>query len=467
MSDRKVDFSLRFALQHDQPSSALYTRQEIATVANRVAAEAARIEESRGRGPLSFLELPGAYSRDHGSTSFGDTFWQTLDTIHVAADTIRNGHAHFVHLGIGGSALGAITLIQALGASKDAGYESPADIRIPDNVDPDWIGKVLHELDFRRTYINVVSKSGGTVETIATFAVLWERLRSESGLSPEELRKRIFVTTNPEEGALADLARTEGFTILPLPEVVHGRFSVLSPVGLFAAAVAGIDIEELLEGGRQADADTATAPFWENPAQQLAALHFLAPDRGISNLILFPYSNRLQSLADWYSQLVAESLGKQGQGLTPVKALGVTDQHSQLQLYNDGPKNKLVVFFSISRYAETLRIPELIASNPEYAYLTNHSLGDLMKAEREATEVSLHLHGVPSCRFDLAELNAFNMGYLLMTLQKTVCLLGRLLGVNAFDQPGVDQSKEYARAMLGRAGERYDRLRATIAGLSE
>lgn len=467
MSREEVDFSLRLALQNGEPLDTLFTRDEVDAFGTRVTEAATRLEESRDQAPLSFLALPYAYSEEHGPTCFDSTFWDTLATIHATADRIRNARGHFLHLGIGGSALGAITLVDALGMGNGVGYDCPAKIHISDNVDPDSLGRILHCLELRNTYVNVVTKSGNTVETIANFAVLWDLLRSESGLASEELRKRIYVTTNPDEGALADLAHAEGFTLLPLPGALHGRFSVLSPAGLFAAAVAGVDIEQLLQGAREADRKTAEAPFWENPAQQFAALHCLGQQKGISNLILFPYSNRLQKVADWYSQLVAESLGKQGQGLTPVKALGVTDQHSQLQLYNDGPKDKLVVFFSISRHAETLRIPELIASNPEFAYLANKSFGDLMRAEREATEVSLHLHGVPSCRFNLGVLNAFNMGYLLMTLQKTVCILGALSGVNAFDQPAVEESKEYARAMLGKTGEQYDRLRDTVARLSK
>lgn len=470
MSRETLNFNMRLALEDGEPRGVLFDRQEIAAVAGRVTEEAKRIEEARIEGgPLSFLELPYAYAPEPGPTIFGDTFFKTLATIRAAADRIRDARGSFLHLGIGGSALGAITLVDALGATKEMGYDCPAKIHVPDNVDPDWIGSIIHQLDFTRTYLNVVSKSGGTVETIAVFALLWERMRSESGLSPEELRERIFITTNPEGGALAELAHAQGFTVLPLPEAVHGRFSVFSPMGLFAALVAGIDVDGLLQGARAADRDTAERPFWDNPARRFAALHYLGQTRqGISNLILLPYSNRLRTIADWYSQLVAESLGKEGQGMTPVKALGVTDQHSQLQLYNDGPKDKLVVFFSLAEHEEKLRIPGLIASSPAYAYLGNRSLNELLKAERQATEVSLHLHGVPSCRFELDELSPSSVGYLLTVLEKTVCILGRLFGVNAFDQPGVEESKEYARAMLGKKDdERYDRLRETVARLAE
>lgn len=460
-----VSFDAGFALQHEENKAALFSKEELTAVSHRVSEEAALIEKGHGEGPLAFLDLPYAYTS--GGTTFKSTFLETLGVINEAAQRIRGTHGQFVHLGIGGSALGAITLVDALGKTKAMGYESPAEIYVPDNVDPDWIAQFLHKFDFNRLYLHVISKSGGTTETIATFALLWDKLRRESGLPDEELRKRVFITTNPEEGPLAHVARSGGFTLLPLPDAIHGRFSVFSPMGLFASAVAGIDVDQLLAGARAADRQTAENGFWQNAAQQLAALHYLGlTQKGLSILVLFPYSNRLRTIADWYSQLVAESLGKDGQGMTPVKALGVTDQHSQLQLYNDGPKNKLILFFSVAEHADVLTIPASIADNQNYSYLTDKTLNDLLRAELLATEVSLHLHGVPSCHFELSEISAFNIGFLLTVLEKTVCILGGLLGVNAFDQPGVEESKEYARAMLGKAGAEYDKLRQRVMHLS-
>ncbi len=466
-STNNVGFKLKFALQHEGLSGALFSRNEIEAVVDRVGEEMQRLKERSGQGPLAFLDLPYAYNPEHGQTVFGDTFVNTLPTIRQATERIHSMRGQFLHLGIGGSALGAITLIDALSKTKEMGYESSAEVFVPDNVDPDWIAQIMQRLDFSRVFIHVISKSGGTTETIAAFAVFWEKMRRESGVSLDELRRRVFVTTNPEAGPLASLARSQGFTLLPLPDAIHGRFSVFSPMGLFTGAVAGVNVDDLLAGARAADRETAGSPFWQNPVQQLAALHYLGLTRkALSILVLMPYSNRLRTVADWYSQLVAESLGKNGQGMTPVKALGATDQHSQLQLYNDGPKDKLVVFFSIKRHADVLGIPESIGENPDYSYLANKTLNELLRAELEATEVSLHLHGVPSCHFELSELNAFNVGYLLTLLEKTVCILGELLGVNAFDQPGVEESKEYARAMLGKEGARYDTLRQRVAELS-
>jgi glucose-6-phosphate isomerase len=340
-------------------------------------------------------------------------------------------------------------------------------IFIPDNVDPELITMLLQEIRPERTFVHVVSKSGDTVETIANFAVVYKFLLDQ-GLDESVLRRRVFVTTNPDRGGLADLAREFGFTIIPLPDEIHGRFSVLSPSGLFGVAVAGKDLSELLAGARDADEYTRRAGFWENPAKLLAALHYIGnTSKGIDCLVLLPYVHAMRTIADWYSQLVAESLGKNGKGLTPVKALGVTDQHSQLQLYNDGPRNKLVVFFDVGGYRAQVDIPDIFSHLEPFSFLRGHSLNDLIDAERRATAVSLFTHGVPSCTLRLDELSAGNVAGLLVVLEKTVCILGELYGVNAFDQPGVEESKEYARAMLGKEGLRYEHLRENVASLEK
>jgi glucose-6-phosphate isomerase len=472
---QKTNFYMKFALQDGESRGALFSKDELSTVSSEVASAASLIEQLRGKPEkngstqseesrqLAFLELPYAYEPEYGTTIFGDELQLAMEKIQEASAHIRQSNSQFLHLGIGGSALGAIMLLNALETNAKNDPNGSTQIHVPDNVDPDWIAAILRGIDMSKVYVNVISKSGGTVETIATFSILWEKMIRESGLPTQELQKRVFITTNPEGGALKQIQESEKFNFLPLPDSIHGRFSVLSPMGLFTAAIGGINIKSLLAGARLADQHTANSPFWENPAQQLAALHFLGlRKKGLSVLVLLPYSNGMRTVADWYSQLVAESLGKNGQGMTPVKALGVTDQHSQLQLYNDGPKDKLVVFFSVEEFAETLTIPK-IPSTSAYEYLEGNTLNALLRAELQATEVSLHLHGVPSCRFELPKLNAFNLGYLITILEKTVCILGRLLNVNAFDQPGVEESKEYARAMLRKSGEKYALLRETVA----
>ena len=438
---KQIEFDLSLSLQSDSRSDCLLAKGELDALRGPVEEAACSIEAGRGKGNLAFLELPYAYDEEHGPTNFGDLFVRTKHRFSEIRERVSRSDGQYIHIGIGGSALGAATLANAIGQRT---FNGP---HIPNNIDPDTLGALLDQLDPTRVFANVVSQSGNTVETVATYAVLRNFL-AKSGLSNAAIAERISFTTDPAEGALRDLAISEGAEILPLPSSIHGRFSVFAPTGLFTAAAAGADIDGLLAGARWADGTTRDQPFWSNPAKLLAALHF-ACDKTLeaSCLVLMPYSDRLCSIADWYSQLVAESLGKGGRGITPVKALGVTDQHSQLQLYNDGPKNKLVVMFSLEEFSRSIAIPDNIGRS--FSYLQGHSINDLLEAERKATEVSLHLNGVPSCGFRLPRLDAFHLGALLVILEKTVCILGLLYGVNAFDQPGVEESKAYARAMLG------------------
>lgn len=467
---KSIEFSIKYAFKdaltkNNITSQSLFDKEDLESISEQIDKISEDIEERRGKGPLAFMDLPYAYDLSYGKTIFGDIFIDARRTILEHAKKIQESGGHYLHLGIGGSALCAITLINALGDQNNK--KTPCEIHIPDNIDPDMISLLLSRLDINKTYLNVVSKSGSTVETIATFTVIFDFLKKR-GIPHSVLKRRVFVTTDPDGGALNELAKTEGFMILPLPKEVHGRFSVFSPTGLFTAAIGGIDIDELLRGAREADRWTAKAPFWENPAKKLAALHFYGNTyKNFVSLILLPYSDRLKTIADWYSQLVAESLGKKGKGIIPVKALGVTDQHSQLQLYNDGPKDKLIVFFGLKRYQHEIVIPEVVSANSHYDYLKGHSLNDLIDAERRATAASLYFHDVPNCSFMLDELSAFNLGALFTILEKTVCILGELYNINAFDQPGVEESKMYAKAMLGKKGKQYDELREKIRQLEE
>nr|NIR09094.1 glucose-6-phosphate isomerase [Candidatus Aminicenantes bacterium] len=260
----------------------------------------------------------------------------------------------------------------------------------------------------------------------------------------------------------------EGFTLIPIPDSVHGRFSVLSPGGLMTAAVSGINIDELLEGARVMNEATDELNLWENPVLLYAAVHYLVnTQKNIDTLILMPYSQKLSTFADWYSQLVAESLGKNGKGITPVKALGATDQHSQLQLYNDGPKNKLVTFFSVDKFNRNIKIP---AESPEwegYSYLKGHTINEFIDSSRMATAFSLYKNGVPNCTIHMPELIPFYMGQLFMLLEKVIPILGKLYEINAFNQPGVEESKDYARAILGKNGTKYDKIRKEIKDFTE
>lgn len=440
----------------------LLSDAELDRIRPNIDALAEQIELRRHQPTLSWLSLPYAYHPGLGPTQFGSQLEATFGVIKRSAEAIRQQASDYVHLGIGGSALGSVVLRDALGDGLDPDQQSPpCRLHLVDNVDPELIARLVRKVDWANAYLNVVSKSGETVEPMATFFILYEQLKRH--VPEDALRQRVFVTTRPDKGPLRELCVHHGFTLLPLPQSVHGRFSVLSPAGLLTAAVCGIDLEALLDGAREMDRLTRQAAFGDNPMKLLAALHYLFnTERALHTLVLMPYAHGLRTIADWYSQLVAESLGKDGRGMTPVKALGATDQHSQLQLYNDGPKDKFVVFFAADRFRVTTPMPASLPTAEEYAYLWGRSLNELLAAEQEGTAVSLRNHGVPNCTILLSDISARTVGALFMLLQKVVCLLGELYQVNAFDQPAVEESKELARAMMGCSGPEYDQLRATV-----
>lgn len=418
-------------------------------------------QEKQVNKDLSFLSLPYAYNKEFGTTILGDALWGVKEQIESKAIMINEKASDFIQIGIGGSALGTIALYNALGNELNAHSKQNLNIYLPDNIDPDWIGRILGSINMETTYFAVISKSGGTVETLANFAVFYEA--AGKILTAEQLKEHFIIITNPGRGTLYELCKKEGFTLIPIPESIHGRFSVFSPGGLFPAAIMGIDIDELIRGARDMDIITEEKSFWENPLLIYSAIHYIAnTTKGLSTLILIPYSHNLRTIADWYAQLIAESLGKDGKGMTPVKALGATDQHSQLQLYIDGPRNKLVTFFSIENFHRNIEITSVFPELAAFQHIAGHSLNELINIEQRATAISLYNNGIPGCTFIIPELSPYYLGQLLMLLEKVTCILGKLYGVNAFNQPAVEDSKKYTRALLGSDGTDAEQKRREI-----
>ena len=336
-------------------------------------------------------------------------------------------------VGIGGSALGAATISTALGPSE-------VDHRVLDNVDPAHTLAVLDGLPLSETAVNVVSRSGTTAETLATFLVVRDAMR-EAGVDWTE---RTVVTTG-ESGPLRELADEHDLPVLDVPEGVPGRFSALSAVGLVPAAIRGHDIEELLAGGRRA-AESLAPSLFECPAYAYGAVAHGLEERGATVNAVMPYAERLEPFAEWFAQLWAESLGKDGRGQTPARALGATDQHSQLQLYRAGPRDKLVTLVR-PRERPVLPVPE--PDIEDLAYLGGHDLGELLDAEFQATEASLAAAGRPNVRVELDRLDAESVGELLYGMEVACVLAGELAGVETFTQPAVEWGKRAARGLLG------------------
>jgi glucose-6-phosphate isomerase len=343
-------------------------------------------------------------------------------------------------VGIGGSSLGAETITGALGCS---GHHTL------DNVDPVETARVLDDLPLESTLVNVVSRSGTTAETLANFLVV----RSAMDDAGVEWTERTVVTTG-ESGPLRELAEEHDLPTCSVPEGVPGRFSALSAVGLLPAAALGCDIEAILAGGAEGR-ESLSASLFETPAYAYGAVAHALENRGATTNAFVPYAEALEPLAEWFAQLWAESLGKDGLGQTPVRALGATDQHSQLQLYRAGRKDKLVTLLR-PRNREDVSIPETDIES--LSYLGGESLGELLDAEFEATEASLAAAGQPNVRLEIDRLDEKGVGRLLYELEAACVLVGELSGVETFTQPAVEWGKRAARGLLG--GKEFEEAEA-------
>ncbi|WP_129112766.1 glucose-6-phosphate isomerase [Halegenticoccus tardaugens] len=387
----------------------------------------------------------GRADAEHGYASLNLPTTTDADAIRAAVEPFADAEA-VLTVGIGGSALGAATIAEGLSDapvgrsdSRNA-TETGVEAHFLDNVDPAHATALLDSLPLDRTAVNVVSRSGTTAETLANFLVVREAMAA-AGVDWTE---RTFVTTG-EAGNLRGLAEKHDLPALDVPEGVPGRFSALSTVGLACAAIQGRDVEAILDGGAAAAEDLSGSLF-ESPAYAYGAAAYALDRRGASINAMMPYAESLEYFAEWFAQLWAESLGKDGVGQTPARALGATDQHSQLQLYRAGPRNKLVTLVR-PREREDRAIPETDLDG--LSYLGGSSLGDLLDAEFEATEASLAAAGRPNVRIEIDRVDERGLGELLYGMEAACILFGELDGVSTFTQPAVEWGKRAARGLLG------------------
>ena len=362
-------------------------------------------------------------------------------------------------LGIGGSSLGGQAFTSALGSGKpDLGR-----VHFIDNVDPTTLGGLLDRLDPERTVAAVITKSGATVETLAQLLIIRRWFRSSVGQG--ELRKRLTFITDPHKGLLRDLAEKEGIRSFEIPENVGGRFSVLTAVGLLPAAFAGIDIEGVLEGAREMSSSITEDFIDSTGAFKFATGALFALKKyGSTNLVLMPYADALRVTSAWFVQLWAESLGKRvsrnGEvvyaGQTPIAAIGATDQHAQVQLFVEGPRDKVVAIVSVKNFNRKLVIPNELEDREEVSFLHGRDLGELLDAERRGTRAALLNAGVPVIDIELESLEPNVFGALLVLLEGACALMGTAMGINPFDQPGVEAGKRMALGLMGRDGFQED-----------
>ena len=427
-----------------------FTDKKLASYASRANAAFRFVKENRGKDELfmGWTELP--YNQK-----------EIVADILETAKNVRKKFQYFVVLGIGGSALGPIMAFNAL---CHLHYNDLPKFKrkgpkfyVEDNVDPVRMRDLLDVIEPEKTCFNVISKSGATSETMAQYLILLDVL-TKAGVN---VKDNVIFTTDATKGNLNKISKeVGGIKSYVLPDGVGGRFSQLSPVGLLPAAVLGIDVNGLLAGAAYMDSICNKPAMRHNPALMSAVLQVAAMEEGKNIGVMMPYSDNLKYLADWYCQLWAESLGKNetldgkpcNVGQTPVKALGATDQHSQVQLYTEGPFDKVTTFLSLKKYACEMPIPHGCENIPDVAFLGGHTMEELIQAENAATAYALTKAGRMNYTIWIPELNAFTLGQLLFLFELQTAYAGAMFNIDTFNQPGVEEGKKATFALLGKAG---------------
>ena len=420
-----------------------------------------QIQLRRERGELPFFDLPNDL--------------EALQEIVSLSKQIQANFDNLVVLGIGGSALGTTAIFNALCYChnlKDRQQRRGLPrLFVLDNVDPDGFSAHLAVCDPARTCFLVISKSGTTVETTSQFLVARQWVEECVG---DSYRDHFILITDPESGILRELVHRENYRSCAIPSGVGGRFTAFTAVCLLPLACVGVDISRLLKGAADFSSFVCHETLETNPAYLNAVLQFLAYQKGLKTSVLMPYSDRLKDMADWFRQLWAESLGKKYStdgsilhvGPTPVNALGTTDQHSQVQLYMEGPFDKIVTFIAVDEFEQNLQIPNYEAS-PKMSYLSGHSMGELIRVERQATAAALVRNQRSNCTIHVPGVTPETVGALIYLFEVQTLFAGYLFGVNPLDQPGVEEGKLFTYALMGRQGyeekaEEYAAIKARL-----
>jgi glucose-6-phosphate isomerase len=406
-----------------------------------------------------------AYEKVNGHKGEGMQGWmslpynqaETVARIKEYANKVREWAESLVVLGIGGSALGTRAVFTAL--SNAFHNELPKEKRNApkfyciDNVDPSTHIELLDTIDIEKTLFCVITKSGSTSETMSQYLIISSILEKKLG---KNYTKHLVCVTSEKTGKLIVEAKTKGYETFYIPEGVGGRFSVLSPVGILPLAILGVDIEALLKGAKDMDTLCNYENIKSNIALHSACLMKCALDKGCSMSVMMPYSDKLRYIADWYAQLWGESLGKiritdndtEYVGQTPVKALGVTDQHSQLQLYAQGPFDKVITFITVQDFGTDISIPSTDIKGLEF--LGGHTLGQLINTEQTATQMALSNEGRLTATITLPKIDEYHLGQLIYFFQMQTAYMGAIMDINPYDQPGVEEGKNITYKLLGK-----------------
>ena len=405
-----------------------------------------KIENGRGGAPYDFLELP----------------YQDISEILDYKRELEK-YDYFVVVGIGGSSLGGYALFRAL---KHLNYNIKSNKKLffIDNSDPETVLSVLDVIEPEKTIFNVITKSGSTAETMSAFSIIFNFLK-EKGLPIE---KHIVATTDMEKGDLINIAKQYELKTFYIPRGVGGRYSVFTPVGLLPALFVDIDIKALLEGAKEVDVNFRRSYSPENNPILLSALVNYIYDKEYHKNILamMCYKDKLHGIGLWYQQLWAESLGKKydlkddvvESGSTPIVLRGATDQHSVLQLFMEGPNDKLIVFLDAEKSERDVKFKiDELKQYKALSYFEGKTLGSLIASELEGVKYALTIAEKPNYTIKIEKIDEFNIGSLLFAFELQTVIASTFYGVDPFNQPGVEEGKKATYALMGRDG--YDEKR--------
>ena len=366
-----------------------------------------------------------------------------LDEIETYAAEARTKFENFVVCGIGGSALGPIALRDSLN-----NFFGSKSLHVLENIDPDFLAEALDYLDLSKTLFLVTSKSGGTPETVAQYMLMRSEL-DKAGLDPA---KHLVFITDPEKSLLKDIGDRDGIRQFAIPPSVGGRFSVQTPVGLLPLALMGHDIRAFMAGLQNMRDSFLNKNVDQNLPFQLACAQTAAYLKGKPQNIIMPYHTKLRQIGAWCVQLIAESTGKfkadgSNVGITPIPSLGVTDQHSQVQLFAEGPNDKLIIFIGVENFRHELEIPVTEVNN-KTDFMQGRTFKDLLHAEQQATAQALTENDRPNLTITIPEVNEYYLGQLIMLFEGATAFWGEFFEIDAFNQPGVERGKVLTRELL-------------------
>jgi len=451
MSEARVRLDLNNCLESAVGTEKGVSVKDLDAFSGRLESIHKELDEERRLGHHSYRDIPA------------DTL--TVDDVKEYATWARNRFYDILVIGIGGTSQGAASVVNALThpyhnlLPLENRSGSPR-IFFLDNPDPGSLRGVLDVLDLPNTLINVISKSGSTAEVWANFAAVYEPLRSL--VSPDDLKDQVVVTTDGEQGDLVKFALEMNFRAFVIPKGVGSRYSVLTPAGLLPAALVGVNVDEFMAGAAEVDQlCRANASPTKNPAYAYALIHYLMDElKDVHQNVFYAYADRLSTMSGWFRQLWAASLGKKQSvggdtihvGPTPIAALGTVDQHSQNQLFIEGPADKLVTFVEVADLAGREPVPDVFTALDSANYMANQTVGQLLAVGKKATEYALTRAGRPNVTLTLPTLDARQVGQLMMLLMVSTTVLAKLYEVNPYDQPGVEESKIATFALLGKKG---------------